>query len=308
MPLMACRLSATPIIDGQHYARLGGNINGPSLIETPAWLPNRIARYYLYFAHHHGDHIRLAVADHLTGPWRLHPQGVLTLPETPLAMQKPDVDEPQWAIDRGVSGLYPHIASPDVHINHDARQLYMYFHGLDHDGEQRSLCASAHDGLNWTVDRQRIDQTYLRIFSYKQMTFALALGGQFLRQTMTGDFEPGGWAFPSGCRHGAVLVRGDRLHVIWTKVGDAPEKLLHSSIDMTRPWHDWKAEHTVTLLEPELEWEGADYPISASDIGMAKPRERALRDPCLLDTPAGVFMIYAGAGESALGIATLSGI
>ncbi len=83
MPLMARRLSATPIIDGQHYARLGGNINGPSLIETPAWLPNRIARYYLYFAHHHGDHIRLAVADHLTGPWRLHPQGVLTLPETP---------------------------------------------------------------------------------------------------------------------------------------------------------------------------------------------------------------------------------
>ncbi len=66
---------------------------------------------------------------------------------------------------------------------------------------------------------------------------------------------------------------------------------------MTRPLHDWKAEHTVTLLEPELEWEGADYPISASDIGMAKPRERALRDPCLLDTPAGVFMIYAGAGR-----------
>ena len=28
------------------------NINGPSLIEAPEWLPQKLGRYYLYFANH----------------------------------------------------------------------------------------------------------------------------------------------------------------------------------------------------------------------------------------------------------------
>ena len=28
----------------------GGNINGPSLIRVPAWLPQPLGKYYLYFA------------------------------------------------------------------------------------------------------------------------------------------------------------------------------------------------------------------------------------------------------------------
>ena len=55
----------------------GGNINGPSLIRAPDWLPGRLGRYYLYFAHHGGQYIRLAWADELVGPWRVYEPGVL---------------------------------------------------------------------------------------------------------------------------------------------------------------------------------------------------------------------------------------
>ena len=38
------------------------NINGPCLIKVPKWVENPLGKYYLYFAHHKGDRIKLAVA------------------------------------------------------------------------------------------------------------------------------------------------------------------------------------------------------------------------------------------------------
>ena len=54
-------LAPTPHVD----ARVGSNLNGPSLIRVPAWLANPLGRYYLYFAHYVGASIRLAYADQL---------------------------------------------------------------------------------------------------------------------------------------------------------------------------------------------------------------------------------------------------
>ncbi|MCA9486950.1 MAG: hypothetical protein KC548_04830, partial [Nanoarchaeota archaeon] len=86
---------------------LGSNINGPSIIRTPDWIKNPLGKYYLYFAHHKGSYIRLAYADSIEGPWRLHSQGVLHLEEAPCE---------------------DHIASPDVHIDSINQKLIMYFH------------------------------------------------------------------------------------------------------------------------------------------------------------------------------------
>ena len=54
----------------------GGNINGPSIIRVPDWIPisERVhpsAQYYLYFGNHRGDDIRMAWSDSLTGNWTL---------------------------------------------------------------------------------------------------------------------------------------------------------------------------------------------------------------------------------------------
>jgi hypothetical protein len=90
--------------------RVGENINGPSLIQAPDWLEPRLAEYYVYFAHHDGHYIRLAVADDLVGPWRTYEAGVLAL---------------ESSLFRG------HVASPDVHVDHAEREIGLYYHGAD---------------------------------------------------------------------------------------------------------------------------------------------------------------------------------
>ena len=63
MVVTASRLSDVPVIYPHMDARMGSNINGPSLIRVPDWVENPLGRYYLYFADHRGSYIRLAVAD-----------------------------------------------------------------------------------------------------------------------------------------------------------------------------------------------------------------------------------------------------
>jgi hypothetical protein len=53
-------------------ARMGDNVNGPSLIRVPEWVARPLGRYYLYFGHHRGTFIRLATAPSLEGPRRTH--------------------------------------------------------------------------------------------------------------------------------------------------------------------------------------------------------------------------------------------
>ena len=84
------------------------NINGPSLLKVPDWISHPLGRYYLYFAHHEGQFIRLAYSDNLLGDWKIYEAGTLQLEQT---------------------ACLGHIASPDVHIAPDTREILMYFHG-----------------------------------------------------------------------------------------------------------------------------------------------------------------------------------
>ena len=102
------RLGHGPIIYPELDASIGTNINGPSLIRVPDWLPDRFGTYYLYFGHHQGKYIRLAYADRLEGPWTIYKPGTLQLKETP---------------------CHGHIASPDVHIDNANQRIIMYYHG-----------------------------------------------------------------------------------------------------------------------------------------------------------------------------------
>lgn len=302
------RIGSGPIVHQGMDDSLGTNINGPSLVRVPDWAAGALGRYYLYFAHHEGRHIRLAHADALTGPWRIHRPGALHLSQTPLPQTAPDVPQPAWAVARGVDGLYPHIASPDVHLDHAARRFVMYFHGLTETGDQASLTATSADGLDWTVDPRRIGQVYLRVFSHRGARYALAWAGQVLKETPDGGFDFGPCPFPDGHRHSAVLVRGDILHVFWTRIGDAPERILHSTIDMAPDWRAWRLQGTSEVLRPEQAWEGADLPVTPSEIGTAFARENGLRDPCVFEEDGRLYLVYAGGGEHALGLAGIAGL
>ena len=76
------RFPQNPLIVPHMDHKMGGNVNGPSLIQAPEWLERPLGRYYLYFAHHQGTYIRLAYADQLQGPWHTYEAGTLQLEQT----------------------------------------------------------------------------------------------------------------------------------------------------------------------------------------------------------------------------------
>ena len=63
----ATRLSQNPLITVDTSPSLGGNVNGPTVIRVPDWIDRPLGRYYMYFANHMGEFIRLAYADAITG-------------------------------------------------------------------------------------------------------------------------------------------------------------------------------------------------------------------------------------------------
>jgi len=292
----AVRLDANPIIrpdmlDGDD----GRNINGPSLIRAPDWLDRRLGRYYLYFAHHGGRYIRLARADDLAGPWTIHAGGTLQLDQAPCSL---------------------HIASPDVHVDHDERQIRMYYHGVIVDAAgapiaQRSFVATSADGLTFECRGQDLGPSYLRAFRWGGAWYGSFGSGRFGRSA--DGFEP----FEMGPRllqtqsdrirprHTAVQVRGDELWVLFSRIGDEPERILLSRIQSTDDWRDWTASEPVTVLEPRTDWEGADLPAEPSLSAAAPGPVRQLRDPAIYSEDGRTYLLYSVAGESGVAIAEL---
>ncbi len=46
------RLLDAPILTPATHPSIGENIQGPSLIRVPDWVPEALGRYYLYFVDH----------------------------------------------------------------------------------------------------------------------------------------------------------------------------------------------------------------------------------------------------------------
>jgi hypothetical protein len=94
------RLPGNPIIRPHMDRRMGGNVQGPSLIHVPPWVPDSLGRHYLYFADHKGDYIRLAYADSIEGPWRIHTPGSMQLADSRFPTTSPPVPVNAAAGDR----------------------------------------------------------------------------------------------------------------------------------------------------------------------------------------------------------------
>ena len=159
------RLTDGPLIAGLEPGALA-NINGPSPLRMPDWVLGRRGAYHLYFAHHKGKSIRLAYADDLAGPWRMHPDPVLHVADSHFEPEDPAFDAslppPEWAAGLKGDYLYAHVASPDVHVDADSRRLVMYFHGLLANGDQRTRIAFSDDGLLFAVRGPLIGPPYIR--------------------------------------------------------------------------------------------------------------------------------------------------
>ena len=289
------RFKENPIIHGGLKGlegNLGRNINGPSLMRVPAWIEKPLGKYYLYFGHHNGAYLRLAFADKLEGPWTVHAPGVLHISQAP---------------GRG------HIASPDVHVDDSAREIRMYFHQPPARGsaakEQQTYVALSKDGLTFTPRPDELGHAYMRVFEYKGARYGFGMSGiadgVFMRsKDGIAPFEDGARCLPK-VRHSALWVEGDTLQLLYTIVGEAPERIYHSTVDLTRDWKEWTPSRGEAVLEPELDYEGAKEPLVPSKNGAINVPVRQLRDPAVFHEDGKRYLLYAVAGEQGIAIGEL---
>ena len=223
------RFSTNPIITPQLDDRIGTNINGPSLVRVPDWLPEPLGAYYLYFAHHKGKYIRMAYADGLEGPGTTYGPGVLDLQDSFFAN----------------SHQSHHVASPDVHVDGDRCQIRMYYHGVAQEGSQRSRVALSADGIHFEARQEVLGNWYFRVFQYGGYHYALGMPGHFYRSRdgLT-EFEEGPQLFSEDMRHSALKLEGDTLRVFYSNAGDCPERILMATIDLAPDWMEWRGVGT----------------------------------------------------------------
>jgi hypothetical protein len=342
LPWTVERLPDNPLLANIAEERGYVNINGPTVIRVPDWVQNPLGQYYMYFAHHKGSYIRMAYADSPAGPWTFHEGGVLSLAQSGfptelatdtgsaglqalfdtfslhvvrdylLLLYRATVTDRATRKARGISAAAnkaTHVASPEILIDDANQRLLMYFHGYNELGGQSSRIASSGDGLNFEVGPGRVFSTYLRAFAYRDQYYLLGMPGVLYRSdSPNGPFVPRDrLLFEPAMRHAGLLLEGSSLYVFWSMVGQAPEGLVLSRVDLSSSdWDDWQASAPVDVLSPEFPWEGSELPVLSSLRGEMDTAARDLRDPYVLrDADGQLYLYYVGGGEKAIGMAYL---
>ncbi len=317
------RIIDEPIIPPLLVEEIGENVQGPSLIKTPAWLKNPLGKYYLYFADHKGDRIKLAYSDNLIGPWTIHLGGTLNLEDSYFLREKPDIPadfnlevlESRDAhpdvinhIPKKIDDLtIPHIASPDAHVDDSNKIVILYYHGLDEFGLQKTRVATSEDGINFKARKKIVGWPYFRKFKYQNNDYALSMPGIIYKNT--GDIEDFmiiNQVMEENTRHSAVLVQNDKLLIFYTRKGDSPERILLTTLDLTMPPTLWETSKPIEVLKPEKEWEGASLPLYKSVESAINVPVNQLRDPAIYSENGKNYLLYSISGENGIGIVEFS--
>lgn len=285
------------------------NINGPSLIKVPDWLPGKLGKYYLYFADHNGTYIRLAYANDLKGPWKVYELGTLKMNDCACKGEDDELKAGR------------HIASPDIHLDEVNKQIIMYFHcplfvsGDKKDKanyKQLSLRATSGDGINFKPETTQLGESYFKVFKWKNEFYAFSrLGILWKSKDGIAAFKKGPNPFDkiqspaSTLRHAAVTLKENTLWVFYSRIGDSPERIYFSKIELSDDWNKWKPTEPVVVALPEKNYEGADLPLTVSTEGAAKQRFRELRDPAVFEENDKIYLLYTVAAESGIAIGEL---
>jgi hypothetical protein len=170
----ATRFAQNPLITVTSSTSLGNNVNGPTLIRVPAWVKHPLGRYYLYFAHHRGEFVRMAYANSLVGPWKIYEPGVQHVRDTAF-------DRPDKSVS---SGLYTHVASPEAYVDNNKKRILLWSHGFWTEGKtppnpgdprpwlqqnsygQFTQVAESEDGIHFKSHTAITKESYLRVFPY----------------------------------------------------------------------------------------------------------------------------------------------
>ena len=342
-PYQAIRLNnGNPIITPSMFNNSsdGDNINGPSLIRVPSWIPTSqrahpSARYYLYFGNHSGDYIRMAWAANIEGPYSLYNN--FTSPGNRGVLDNNNSD---IILRNNITIEENHLASPDVIVDNENQRIILYFHSGSSffvDGQEQrnqvSWVSTSQYGLdfNGNIEPVHLGSSYFRVFPYDGDLYALDNGGR-LNRALNGN-NP--WAIPSNhdltdplwdrspnngfaddipvprselrVRHTGARVVGDNLHVFYSRRGEFQERIQLSTIDMSAAnWTNWNPSYPpIDILTPNPGWEGGQRSLANSETSDAV-NVNQLRDPDVFqDSDGQIYLIYTGNGEGGLGIARL---
>jgi hypothetical protein len=304
-PVTVNRLPDNPIIRPEMMPKddgeWSGNIGFPCVIRVPLWVEKPLGKYYLYFSGHHGTYIRLAYADSIAGPWKIYEPGTLRM-------------EQVEAVNDAATAGGRHVASPDVQVDDEHKQFRMYFHyllpGLGH----KSSVAVSEDGLKFDPKPGAIAGPYLRVFRRDGAWYAIDDGGVISRSpdglqpfkpvskavTLASAGDPASAHF----RHAGLWLDGDTLWVFYTRIGDAPERILVTKLNLTDEPKTWEASSPVPVLEPERDYEGISAQIAPS-TPIYQTHVRQLRDPFIFHEGERSYLFYAVAGETGIAAAEL---
>jgi hypothetical protein len=306
--IIAVRLDTNPIIKPDMLKGDDGkNINGPSLINVPDWVKAPLGKYYLYFAHHEGKYIRLAYSDNINGPWKIYEKGTLRI-EDCICNFKSESFSP-----------LKHIASPDIIIDSIKKEFVMYFHCPVYSGgsdslesyPQVTLRATSRNGIDFKPEKEMLGDYYFRVFKWNTQFYAIARLGVFYRsKDGISNFEKGPNPFlkiqnPSMLRHSAVIVRKNVLYVFYSRIGDMPERILLSKIELKDDWNTWTPSEPQTILEPMFNYEGINEPLKKSLVGISTEPVRELRDPAIFEEKGKTYLLYSVSGELGIAIAEI---
>ena len=314
-PVRVTRFATNPLVTVKSSATLGANVNGPTVIRVPSWVKQPLGKYYMYFGNHRGVFIRLAYADAVTGPWKIHEPGVWHVKDSALYRPQPD--------SASFGGFNTHFASPEIFIDNANRRIVLWAHGWYTNGErwpaepqaaqawatkngygQFTQGAVSTDGLTFTAQPAITRESYIRVFERGGTLYGMARLGVLIRSASpVAGFDVGPNAFrdtsygTNRVRHIALVPRGNRLHVLFTAIGDAPESLLHSTIDMTRDWSEWRVSTPAVVMQPETDYECGQLPVAKSAVGDIFEPARQIRDPHVLEDEGRTYLFYAICGE-----------
>ena len=316
----------------------GENINGPSLIRVPDWIPsnrraNPSAEYYLYFAHHGGDYIRMAWAQDIEGPYTLYDDFTNRGDRGVLDNNREDI-----FLGNNIRIEENHLASPDVIVDNENQRIIMYFHSGssffvngDEQNRQVSWVSTSPYGLEFYdgIESVQFGTSYFRLFNYDDELYALDNGARVNRaldadnpwEAPNGhDFRDQLWdrnprhvfqdniSLPSSelrVRHTGTRVVGDQLHAFYSRRGEFQERIQLSTVDLRPDWRDWDPSPPIEILTPNPGWEGGQRRLEHSETS-AGVNVNQLRDPDVFeDTDGQLYLIYTGNGEGGLGIAKL---
>ena len=318
------RLDQNPLITVRSSSTLGGNVNGPTVIRVPEWIERPLGTYYMYFANHMGDFVRLAYADAIEGPWTIYEPGVLHVRDTAFYRDQPDPAET-------LADFYTHVASPEILVDPARKRFIMWAHGWwtngerwpsqpaaartwarDHGYGQYTQVAESNDGLHFTV-RPAISKTsYLRVFRRGESFYGVSrLGLVWRAADPLAAFESGpnlfrGTAYANRVRHVALVTRADRMYVFFTGIGDAPERVLVATVDLSGDWTTWRASDATEVLAPQAQYECVDLPNEPSESGDIDRPARQIRDPFVFEDRGRAFLFYSTCGEQGIAAAEIS--